>query len=112
MDVHIFIAIIAVVLNLLLATIIPCLIQNSDQPFLSDVKKVYNTNKELILASSIILGLTVYIALKITPTLDLGFTSMTGINIDNNIKPNRYDHNIDYDYNPNDQLKYLIKLRA
>ena len=113
MDIHIFIAIIAVLLNLLLATVIPCLIKDSDQPFINDMKKVFNTNKELILSSSIILGITVYLALKITPLLDSSFTDMTGISFDKNIMKGRFNNNVNF-YQPDqtDQLKYLLRLRS
>ena len=130
MDIHIFIALIAVLINLVLSTVIPSLLKEKDnesnQTFMSDIKKVFITNKQLIVSSSLILGLIVYIALKIAPSINNTFTDLTGMsfnnnnnnnindlynNIDNNIIDNTI-RNIPPNYSSNIlPLKYLLKLR-
>ena len=97
MDYNLFIAFIAVLLNMILCTIIPCLLKDSDKSFLADIKKVYTNNKDLILVCSLIYGLTVYIALTIGPSLNITFNNMLGI-------PVNESQNI--------PLKYLINLRS
>ena len=108
MDFHLFIAFIAVLLNIFLSIIIPCLLKESDQSFLNDFKKIFNTNKGLILANNIILFLIVYITLKIAPSLNTGFSEMTGIPMSNGSMDNNY--NIRHDNIM--PLKYLFKLRS
>ena len=71
MDSHILIAIVGALLNMVLSVTMPCIIKKTDQPFLSDVKKVYETNRELLLTSSLIVAITIYLALKVTPELNL-----------------------------------------
>ena len=44
MDSHIFIALVGALLNMLLSVTVPCLINKTDQPFLTDVKKIFGNN--------------------------------------------------------------------
>jgi len=104
MDFNLFISFIAVLLNIFLSIVIPCLLKDSEQTFLNDFKKVFNTNKELILASNIILFITVYISLQIAPSLNIGFSNFTGIPINNN-------SGINNDFINNPELSNLIPLK-
>jgi phosphotransferase system glucose/maltose/N-acetylglucosamine-specific IIC component len=79
MDPHILIALVSGLLNMALSIIVPCLIKKSEQPFLQDVKKIFELNQQVIITSSVIIVLTVYLALKITPDLNMSINSM-GLN--------------------------------
>jgi hypothetical protein len=74
MDYHIFVAIIGALVNMLLSVTIPCLLKKSDQPFLNDMKKVFQTNREVIIASSLIVAITIYLALKVSPEIELALS--------------------------------------
>ena len=90
----IIIVVSAMLINLLLSLIAPCLLKDMNQSFLLNMKKVFNMNKQLILTSTLIVGIVTYLALQISPLLEgqLSFMqnyqyntpSMNNINIDDN----------------------------
>ena len=86
---HLLIAIIAAFVNFLLSLILPPLLKNSTIPFSQEIRKHYECNKNIILVSSIITIIFVYISLKITPLVKSNFLSgISKLNIDPiNIKP-------------------------
>jgi phosphotransferase system glucose/maltose/N-acetylglucosamine-specific IIC component len=57
------------------------MVKQTDQPFLNDVKKVFEVNRQVIITSSIIVALTLYLALKIAPGLGVTMNDM-GLNLD------------------------------
>jgi predicted PurR-regulated permease PerM len=59
-----------------MSSVIPCMIKDSNQPMLKNIKQVFFNNKELILTNSLILGITVYIALKIAPSINSQFPNL------------------------------------
>lgn len=82
MDAHIFIALVGALLNMSLSVTVPCLIKKTEQPFLTEVKKVFETNRQVILTSSLIVAITIYLALKIAPEFESNFSNLTGIDMD------------------------------
>ena len=71
----ILIALVGAILNMILALLIPCLLKNTDKPILLNIKKVYDTHKQVIITSSIIVFITIYLALQITPELGMSSNS-------------------------------------
>jgi len=61
------IAIIAALLNILLSLTVPPLLQNSTLPLAKQVKQNYECNNNIIMVSSLLTVLFVYISLKIAP---------------------------------------------
>lgn len=82
MDSHILIALVGALLNMFFSVTIPCLVNKSDKPFLNDVKKIFESNRQVILTSSLIVALTIYLALKITPGISSTFSDITGLGYD------------------------------
>jgi hypothetical protein len=76
----IMIAIVGALINMILALIIPCLIKNTEQPLLVNIKKVYSTHKQVIITSSVIVFITIYLALKLTPELGFSFKNEMSLN--------------------------------
>ena len=70
MSSHIFIALTGALINIVLSVIVPCLTKKSDMPLLQDARKVFETNRQIILTSSLIIAITIYLALEIAPELD------------------------------------------
>ena len=99
MDIEILIAFVAIGINFLLASFLPQLIEVKHGEMLQEAKKYYLLNRETILTSSIIIGLTVYAALKLTPKLEESVTEFTGIEYVNNMCPE-----------PQINIKHLAKL--
>jgi hypothetical protein len=64
---HIFIAVIAGLVNLLLSVLVPCAIKKGEQPIVSQVRQMFNQNREMLLASSALTAVIVFIALSIAP---------------------------------------------
>ena len=67
------IALVGAIINMIFALLIPSLLKNTQQPIFVNIKKVYDTHKQVIITSSVIVFITIYLALKITP--ELGFDS-------------------------------------
>jgi hypothetical protein len=67
LDVRLLIALLAAVVNYVFSLIIPPLLQNSNVPFAKEVSKNYTNNKDIMLVSSIIVVIFVYISLIIQP---------------------------------------------
>ena len=77
MEYHFFVALVGALLNMILSVTIPCLLKRSKQPFLNDVKKVFQTNREVIIASSLIVAITIYLALRVSPDLESMMTEVS-----------------------------------
>jgi hypothetical protein len=76
----ILIAIVGAIINMLLALLIPCLLKDSKTPILLNIKKVYATHKQVIITSSVIVFITIYLALKISPHLGFSFDNDISLN--------------------------------
>ena len=76
----VIIAIVGALINMVLALIIPCLLKNTKQPILANIKKVYTTHKQVIITSSVIVFITIYLALKLTPQLGFSFNNEISLN--------------------------------
>jgi hypothetical protein len=85
----VIIAIVGALINMILSLLIPCLFKNTQQPILVSIKKVYAAHKQSIIISTIIVFITIYLALKLTPEL--------GFSFDNDISLN--PRNMDYSLN-------------
>ncbi len=90
MDVHIFIALVGALLNMGLSVTVPCLIKKTEQPFLTQIKNVFETNRQVILTSSLIVAITIYLALKVAPEIQSSFTDLTGINFESSPTPTEF----------------------
>lgn len=60
-------AIVAAMINIILSLVVPPLIGESDLPFAAKIKKNYENNRNIIMISSVLTIIFVYISLKITP---------------------------------------------
>jgi phosphotransferase system glucose/maltose/N-acetylglucosamine-specific IIC component len=87
MDQHILIALVGAILNMILSSIVPCLIKKTEQPFLTQVKKVFETNRQVILTSSLIVAVTIYLALKVTPEVNETLSDMFDLNLNTSLGP-------------------------
>lgn len=113
MDAHIFIALVGALLNMGLSVTVPCLIKKTEQPFLTQVKKVFEINRQVILTSSLIVAITIYLALKVAPEIQPSFSDLTGINFEPSSSPSEFTRPpmiiTRRDEFPN-QLRNLVKL--
>jgi len=111
MDSHIFIALVGALINMALSVTVPCLVKKTNQPFLNDVKKVFETNRQVIITSSLIVALTIYLALKIAPEFQSSFSDLSGFDIESSPTSLDLTHNpiiVDTQISP--QLRNLFKL--
>ena len=67
MDYDLLVAIVAAMLNIILSLLLPSLLKNSNLPFAQQVKKNYECNRDVIMVSSVLTVIFVYVSLKITP---------------------------------------------
>lgn len=88
MDNHILIACTGALLNMVLSVSVPYLIGKSKQPFLKDIKEVYNLHRQLIVTSSLIVALIIYLALKITPDTTPNLHELANLNLNRNYNSN------------------------
>ena len=110
MDSHIFIALLGALVNLGLSVSIPCMLQKSEQPFLVQVKRIFELNKQEILASSFIVAVTVYLALKIAPSAQPLFSNLTGLNMNSSDNYPSYNTQMVADNEMPYELRNLLKL--
>jgi hypothetical protein len=61
---HIFIAVIAALVNLVLSIIVPCALKNN-QDFLPEVRKMLENHRATLITSSVLVAVIVYIALSV-----------------------------------------------
>lgn len=66
---HLFIAVIAALINLCLSILVPCALKKTDLPLLTEVKKMLNQHREMLLTSSLLVGVIVYLALQAAPVI-------------------------------------------
>jgi phosphotransferase system glucose/maltose/N-acetylglucosamine-specific IIC component len=90
MNAHIFIALTGALLNMALSVTIPCMLKKTDQPFLTQVKTVFETNRQVILTSSLIVAITILLALKVAPEIQPSFSDLTGINFETSSSPTEF----------------------
>ena len=67
MDYHLAVAIVAAMINIVLSLTLPTLLKNSKLPFSEQIKQNYQCTREIILVSSILVVVFVFVSLKITP---------------------------------------------
>lgn len=79
MDPHIFIAIVGAVINMILSVTVPCILKKTNQPMLNEAKQVFELNRQVILTSSLVIALTIYLTLKVAEEIDPSIYSLSGI---------------------------------
>jgi|UniRef100_A0A6C0ITS7 hypothetical protein len=63
-------AIIGAIVNIILSTIIPCLLKKHDMKkgsFLTEVKLVFMVHRHILITSSVITAIAIYLAVKMEP---------------------------------------------
>lgn len=69
MNEKVFIAVVAALVNLLLSVLVPCALKKQDQPMLVAVKKMFDQHREMLVTSSVLVGVIVYLSLLAAPTM-------------------------------------------
>ena len=111
MDVHIFVALVGALINMGLSVSVPALIKKSEQPFLVQVRKVFETNRQVILTSSLIVGVTIYLALKVAPELEDSVSNLTGLSFGSSLGSDNLTRRVMMSSSRSPfQLKYLSSL--
>ena len=80
MDKNIFIAILGGLINMLFSIILPALFKKNNYSLISNIRRIYNNNKSIIITSSLIVTLTIYISLSVYPIDDMFPFSNNSIN--------------------------------
>ena len=63
---YIVIAVIAAIVNLFLSILVPCIFKNNNlpkAPLMPEIKKMINNNRDLLLLSSLLVGIIVFLSL-------------------------------------------------
>jgi hypothetical protein len=82
-DNDIIIAVISGLINLVLSSIVPCMLKNNKESMLVNIKKIFETNKNSLIISSLIIMITTYIACKISANIDLSDLTLSDNNYNN-----------------------------
>jgi hypothetical protein len=69
MDEHILIALIAALINLILAVLVPCVLNKSNSSMLDNAKALFNQQKHMLVSSSVLVAVVVYLSLKAAPVV-------------------------------------------
>lgn len=81
MDIAIFIAIIGALINLILSSTVPVLTRDVKLSFVEEIKQVYKVHGNLIMASTVIVFITIYLSLRFTPYINTKLSEITGLNL-------------------------------
>lgn len=65
------ISLVGAIINMVLTLLIPSLFKNNSEPLIQNIKTIYSTNSKLIIISSIMIFITIYLALIITPMISV-----------------------------------------
>lgn len=66
---HIFVALIAALVNLVLSVLVPCSLKKSNLPLLAEVKKLFSQHSEMLFTSSVLVGVIVFLSLEAAPII-------------------------------------------
>jgi hypothetical protein len=69
-DEHLLIAVVAAMLNIIFSLVLPVIFKGNELPYSDQIRKNYNTNRSVIILSSILVIIFVYTSLKVTPLLN------------------------------------------
>jgi len=105
---EIIIPIVGAILNIILSSIVPCLLKNTKKPFLTELKNVFINNRKVIMSSSLIVAVIIYLAIKVTIQLDLVSTNE---NFENKINNLQFIDSIDTDSIINTKIPEPIILK-
>lgn len=84
LDSDLIVAIVAAMLNIVLSLLLPSLLKNTNIPFSEQIKKNYECNRDVIIVSSVLTIIFVYISLKITPWVQTNiFSNLAKLNFKN-----------------------------
>ncbi len=75
MENYLLVALVGATINMVLSATVPCLLNKTEKTFLEDTKKVFRTNRNAILTSSLIMGITIFLALLIVNDVLSSFTN-------------------------------------
>lgn len=64
------ISVVGALLNALLSATVPCLIKKSDLPLLVNVRTVFAANRQVIVTSSVLVGVIIFISLNVAPDVE------------------------------------------
>jgi len=70
MDNHLLISLIGAVVNAVLVLIVPCALRKSNLPFSAEISKALSHDREIIISSSVIVAVVIYITLNIAPEIE------------------------------------------
>lgn len=63
--INVIYAFVGALVNIILVLTVPILLEKTDSPFLNEIKSLYKQKKDLIISSSIIMGITIFLTLEL-----------------------------------------------
>lgn len=69
-SVVLLISVVGALLNMLLSATVPCLIKKSNLPLLDNVKLVFESNRQVIITSSVLVGILIFVSLSVAPEIE------------------------------------------
>jgi len=67
MDNHLLVSLVGAVVNAVLVLIVPCTIQKTKLPYSDRIAKAFGKNRDIVISSSVVVAVVIYVALKIVP---------------------------------------------
>lgn len=105
---EIIIPLVGAILNIILSSVVPCLLKNTKGSYLTEIKNVFINNRKVIMSSSLIVAVIIYLAIKVTLQLDL---ISLNENFENKINNIEYIENIETDSIINTRIPEPIILK-
>jgi len=69
MDNHLLVSLVGALVNAVLVLVVPCVLQKTNLPYSDRISKAFGKNREVIISSSVVVAVVIYISLNITPTI-------------------------------------------
>lgn len=79
MDYDIVISLIAALVNCLFSLLVPCMLNKTNNELLDNIREFFDIHKNMLLTSSLVTGLMVYMSLKAVPSDSMAFLNTSYI---------------------------------
>ena len=71
-DKNLMIALLCGVVSMVLSSLMPCVLKSSTNPTIVEARKLFESHRQVIVVSSVIVVITAYLALSLFPLMDDG----------------------------------------
>jgi len=79
MNANVLVAVVAGVLNLILSLLVPCALNRNNLPYVENVNRMFVQHREMLVTSSLLVAVIVYLALLVSPNVDVQLQNLLSL---------------------------------